>query len=445
MFRIYQLLRLFYYPFFNWVFFVFPKINTRLKFERLNESCAHSQSFKLSSKTADICFEVSSEGELEQIRPVLMEELSSGALVELVFASDSVKKQCSALAEEFADNLRIFRYPLLTYLPGRWWSDPLKWISAKKLVLCRYDFFPELLKYGRKKDVEFILLSGSLKNFETKSGPAKKFYSFSYHSFDKIVAATALDQERFEEKLGIRKSKVESFDFRPLAIEKRQAKAYETLGHRFPDFESFFRLAQEYNPRRRIVFGSFWEYETEAFNNGFDFKNNFLCLVPHKLDDASIGSMKVKLKEKFPEQPIYEWNKDFLNNKSVAESFFKRPGVVIINLKGVLCELYTIFGASFVGGGHGVSVHSLLEPFMAGCMVYCGPKVHRSTEYDLIIQNYPDRLRIVDRLDNVVENFESDISTELSDITKFIKQAKNKRKAVMKWLQVGEEETNGSI
>ena len=82
---------------------------------------------------------------------------------------------------------------------------------------------------------------------------------------------------------------------------------------------------------------------------------------------------------------------------------------------------------------------------MAGCMVYCGPRVHRSTEYDLIIQKHPDRLRIVDRLENVVENFKSDTSTQLSDITKFIEDAKFRRSEVLSWLEIGNEETNGAF
>lgn len=442
MFRLYQLLRLFYYPFFNWLFAILPKIRSRLEFERHNKTCEYSKSFKNTSQVAEVCFEVSSEGELEQIRPVLMKALRCGSLVELVYASDSVDKQCKALCKEYPQNLRIYRYPLLTYFPGRSWSDPLSWISAKKLVLCRYDFFPELLRYGRSTGVDFILLSASLKNFDAKASLVKKFYSFSYKSFDKIVAATDLDQERFRDKLGL---EVKSFDFRPLVIESRQSKAFSVLSDKFPDFDLFLSLSQNFEKRNRLVFGSFWDYETEAVLETFDFNNNLICMVPHKLDKQSLAEMTTKVQQSLPNHPVYEWNHDSNNNAEVIRKFIKKPGPIIINLKGVLCELYTIFGAAFVGGGHGVSVHSLLEPFMAGCMVYCGPRVHRSTEYDLIIQKHPDRLRIVDRLENVVENFKSDISTQLSDITKFIEDAKFRRSEVLSWLEIGNEETNGAF
>jgi hypothetical protein len=62
---------------------------------------------------------------------------------------------------------------------------------------------------------------------------------------------------------------------------------------------------------------------------------------------------------------------------------FQGP-TILLNKKGILCELYADFGKAYVGGGFGVSVHSLLEPLVAGCEhLSCGPVNHRSTEFDL--------------------------------------------------------------
>jgi 3-deoxy-D-manno-octulosonic-acid transferase len=74
-----------------------------------------------------------------------------------------------------------------------------------------------------------------------------------------------------------------------------------------------------------------------------------------------------------------------------------------MNLKGVLCEIYTSFEYAFVGGGHGVSVHSLLEPYLGGSIVFCGPRVHRSTEYTLIKENSPKRLFVAEELREVLD------------------------------------------
>ena len=59
----------------------------------------------------------------------------------------------------------------------------------------------------------------------------------------------------------------------------------------------------------------------------------------------------------------------------------------------------------FVGGGHGRSIHSVLEPYLAMANVFCGPKVHRSTEYDFILDNSPDFITIVFEIDKFYEIF----------------------------------------
>src|SRR5690606_11150334 len=51
---------------------------------------------------------------------------------------------------------------------------------------------------------------------------------------------------------------------------------------------------------------------------------------------------------------------------------------------GVLCELYADLGLAYVGGGFEASVHSILEPLVAGVdRLAAGPKNERSTEFDI--------------------------------------------------------------
>ncbi|MEX1099771.1 MAG: glycosyltransferase N-terminal domain-containing protein [Bacteriovoracaceae bacterium] len=438
LFKLYQILRICYYPFFVWIFPLFSSsLRKRLAFENRNKGDLLCRSFKQDRRRADVAFEISSEGELEQIKPVLMESLNSKMLVELVFSSESVERACVALARERAENLRILRMPLLGYFPGSAWRDPVAWLSAPKLCLCRYDFFPELMSYGSRREVEFILLAGSLKSYEKseKNLFAKSYYQKIYQNFDKIIASTELDQSRFKEKFGLSAKTVRAFDFRPQSIDARLQAREGTLRHKFPQYDKFEAMLRPFAKRRRIVFGSFWERELKAFHSkGADPKTNFICLVPHKLDRGNIDKIKAGLQSLDPGAPVYEWSSNQRENQAVFESFQKNPGVVVLNLKGVLCELYASFGAAFVGGGHGISVHSLMEPFLAECLVYCGPKIHRSTEYDLIRENNPDRLRIVDRLENVFEYFKQDEDQELSSLNEFREFYINQGKPVLDWL-----------
>jgi 3-deoxy-D-manno-octulosonic-acid transferase len=61
----------------------------------------------------------------------------------------------------------------------------------------------------------------------------------------------------------------------------------------------------------------------------------------------------------------------------------------------MLCELYQYFDCAYIGGGYEKSIHSVLEPFLMGAKVLCGPKIHRSTEYDYIHEVAPDEIVVL--------------------------------------------------
>jgi hypothetical protein len=84
---------------------------------------------------ANFAFEVSSEGELEQVNPLLNYLLDSGETVELVFCSESVEHRCKELKEKYPNQLRIFRYPILTFRPFSKTKNINKWLTAKTLFL----------------------------------------------------------------------------------------------------------------------------------------------------------------------------------------------------------------------------------------------------------------------------------------------------------------------
>ena len=63
--------------------------------------------------------------------------------------------------------------------------------------------------------------------------------------------------------------------------------------------------------------------------------------------------------------------------------------VSLMLVPGIFCELYANFGQAYVGGGHLKSIHSVLEPYLGGAQIYCGPKTYRSTEFDFILGHSP--------------------------------------------------------
>jgi len=378
----------------------------RKAFENLNLTDKRSQSFRAGHLQADVAFEVSSEGELQQILPLLKELLVREKRIELVFCSSSVENNCIKLADEY-ENLRILRMPLLTFS-----TLGLKdWLTAKKLILCRYDFFPELFLYGMNSDVSFHLISGTLKDKQQMGLIKRMIYRFLYQQFDSIITASPQDLKRFRD-WSITESVRGSFDFRIMQIKKRIDKATERLREveYFPEMENIFL---KYQSRERILFGSFWPIESKAFQNK-EFQKQILngklhvALAPHQLNDAFIGQVVHNLKEILGEDfPIYNLihNSPRDTAANTVEQYIKNPGIMIYSQKAILCELYCLYGHVFVGGGHGRSVHSLLEPYMAKSHVYCGPKTFRSTEFDLILHADSENLTVVKDLEEFYNCF----------------------------------------
>lgn len=374
-------------------------IANRIKFEKKNKK--DCKSFKEDKTKADYAFEVSSEGELEQVKAIIEKLLNNHLKVELIYCSESVEKQCEALSSRYSKNLRTLRLPLILFKPfGKFFVG--NWLTAKTFFFCRYDFFPELVFYGKKQNVEMILLSGTMKNFTRKTSNfiSKWYYNYVYKSFDKVVMSTDLDKELVEKQFNISQEIVESYDFRPIQIYKRIRNKLEHLHTHFVNYSKFSEYIEGFDKSKRVIFGSYWNDEkvitseiVTLINKGFQ-----LTIVPHRLDEQNIEQIKETLNKIAPSIEIYEINSLMKHSQvdMIIKDMKSKNGILILNLKGILCELYTLYGHAYVAGGFRLSVHSLMEPYLAECMIYCGSKIHRSTEYDLITQSNPDRIKLIE-------------------------------------------------
>lgn len=361
--------------------FVTP-IKKRLDFERLNLTFDSAVSFKKTSQKADLCFEVSSEGELEQVRPLIEKGLEEGLLIEIIYSSASVEKKVQALFGKFPAQLRVIRMPLLSAGPGRsyFFQSIAAWVSAPKLIFCRYDFFPELLRLRSR--CSFVLISGATKNL----GFYKKE---TFKLFDIVVAATSKEAKLFQELLGD-SAEVFACDLRIPRIHQRTIESRETLKtHAYLD--SFVSHIDSIKMDKKIILGSAWPSDLSILENPeliAEVKKKELTIViaPHKLDDQSINQISKKLVELFGEDNLSIVSK---------ESSDKFSAVMILRVSGILCELYNQFNLSYVGGGYERSIHSVFEPFFSDNIVFCGPKIHRSTEYDYIHANLPGEIHVL--------------------------------------------------
>lgn len=410
-------LRWFLFPFTVYVLpLLSSSIRKRLDFECQNAKDPLSRGWSDDTK-ADLAFEVSSEGEFEQAFPLIKVSLELNKRVEIFYASESLEKKVQnvfkQLSNQDREKVRFIRMPLLTTFPfflGKG-QNFFRLVTAKKLFLCRYDFYPELLIYGSKVGVDFVLLNATLKgkeDFLRREGTLKYvLYQSIYGLFDFILTATHRDLELFK-KLGIKGEEIQPFDLRVLQIQNRILKAEESLSL-LPGTIFINKLFEKIPIKDRLLMGSCWPLEMESLGDeGFQQKvldqRQLVFLAPHKLSRESLKELEASYNS-FCEPLTHFSPMTFVDLRDEGrdwERFFydweRNPGPIVLTTPGILLETYTFFGSVFVGGGHGRSIHSVLEPFLAGCKVYCGPKTHRSTEFDLVSDISPSSIFVVHEL-----------------------------------------------
>ena len=434
---LYTLLRLLLLPVFYIFILVNKKIKERIFFESKNKFDQNALSFKKNKIIADYLFEVSSEGELEQALPVIKNLLKKGNKIELVFSSDSVEKKCMDLAKLNPDLLRILRFKILTFNPfSRFYI--LNWATAKRIILVRYDFFPELIFYGMKKDVSMSLIAGTLKNYESKHPLIKRYLSFVYLRFKKIIMATNNDILLFEKIFGKHKVELRSYDFRPIQILGRQQRYVSSLNIHSEALSEYIGFLSNFDIKKKVIFGSFWDDEnifTKDVDNLIDQGFHF-AIVPHKLSESDLLSLFNYLKN-YTQKPVYEINADMEPSefKSVISYAKKEPGIFILNIKGVLCELYKNFTHAYVAGGYRLSVHSLLEPAFANCHVYFGPKIHRSTEFDLLCEWVSSNIHLVENPEEVLNTIERNSRSNIESTQSFSAYYLDNFNEVIEWIE----------
>lgn len=385
-------------------------LKKRIDFERKNLIEDQCRSFKMDFLVADYCFEVSSEGELEQVRPLIEYYLQKKKRVEILFASASVEKKCLKLASEYAEQVRVLRLPIASFfpVPFLFFQAPWFWVSAPIIIFCRYDFFPELLSFkflGKK----LILLSATGKRESWFKKEANAF-------FDLIVAANETEAQYFRNSSSNTR-KIFSFDFRIPRIFTRFKKALETLKS-VEELSEYLSYLDFKLPSQKLIMGSAWQSDLVVFQNDpakwaakISSGELHLLVVPHDLNPKSIEDLKNSLKSLFPTVPLYEIKK---GEKHGVLALSGMPGIVILNMSGVLCEMYSRFQFAYVGGGFERSIHSVLEPFLCGCIVACGPKINRSTEYDFIFELAPEEIHLLKNLESFYNLIQANKAPEIS-------------------------------
>lgn len=348
----------------------------RKVFEERNYSDVGCKSFFSHNQMASICFQCASEGEFEQIRWIAEDLLKRDHFVEVIFTSPSLENRIRKLFDLYPTHLRYLRTPLVTLST----IDLTHWITSPHVVMVRYDFYPMILSLCKEKTLSLIWFFRP----RDKSG---LFYDLKWRlilpTFSHIIASNGDDWWWLRERLSHKKLWSVPMDLRALSIYDRLQNSKIHLTKLFSDGFSKCFVPLLSNVASSIIHGNAYPNELKYlfdlnWKNAIKNKEIALCLVEHRTDSLKLERLKENYDMAFYEVSIGINESEM---KKMCDTWHQHPGIWVFKGRGFLLELYSQFKISLVGGGFEGHTHSLLEPFLAGTRVYCGPKISRSSEY----------------------------------------------------------------
>lgn len=345
------------------ILFPVPFIRARFLFEKKNLQEAGAWSFKEKQIKADLCFEFSSEGEYQQVASLIDDALKAHKKIELVFFSPSVEKAVIELFNKYPEQIRYLRFPLVTFGPLHSFSN---WVTSNELIMVRYDLFPEFLLWAKKDQNCLKMLWVSFKKERIQDRDVS-WIKRQFLKEAKIIFYASEQDQKVGFSLGLQG---ENYDFRMEQIKRRIDHKENKFKNLLPQYPELKKMWDTYPKEKRLIIGNAWIQDLILLKNLPS--DVFVLVVPHKLEAQILTAIFDELKS-LGRNPV-----------ELTGDQFSESDTVVLNKKGVLCELYADFGRAYVGGGMGVSVHSILEPLVAGSdLISSGPVHHRSTEYDV--------------------------------------------------------------
>lgn len=290
-------------------------------------------------------FHCASLGEFEQGRPVI-EALSARNpeyKIVLTFFSPSGYE----VQKDYALADTVVYLPLDTKKNTRKFLDI---VHPELAVFVKYEFWPNLLKEMKNRQVPTYLISGIFREnqifFKPYGGWMRKLlYGFSHFFVQNSQSLKLL------ESIGIRQA--------TLSGDTRFDRVYSLL-----EQDNSLSFVEDFTSgKTTVVAGSTWPKDEGLL---IDFINNCqqdevaFVIAPHQMDPERFQKLKNSVKKK-----------SMLFSEGVPD---KDVQVFIVDTIGLLTKIYCYADISYVGGGFDrEGVHNVLEPAVFGAPVLIGP------------------------------------------------------------------------
>jgi 3-deoxy-D-manno-octulosonic-acid transferase len=309
-------------------------------------------------------FHAASVGELEALRPIIdrLDERGTKRLVVTVFSPSA-----------YGTIRKIPGVELLTYLPfdlvenQRYLLDTL---HPELIAISKHDVWPNLLVAAQERRIPTALINANIHSGSLRTYPGFRwFYSWLFSMFDGIAIVSDSHAKRLRQFLS-----------NDVVCETLGDSRYDRVAARVS------KVSDQVSARKKlladrlvVVAGSTHPHEEQLLVSAVveqlpEFPDLFVIWVPHDPEPHELNGLEQHLQAHNLKTTRWSENKPFGGLSGV-----------IVDVVGILAELYALGDIALVGGGFDKGVHSVIEPAAAGLPVLFGPRYHVSQEASYLI------------------------------------------------------------
>lgn len=321
--------------------------------------------------TGGVWFHVTSVGEYEQARPIIM------ALRERTVPPPIAVTHFSPSGFEYAQKRPCA--DLHDYLPFDHPGDMARLVGLwqpRLLVFVKFDCWPNQVMAATEKNVPVVLAAGSLQPRSARLKPlAKPLFREIFNRFAHLGVCTPEDKQRFEDGLGVTCPVSVTGDTRveQVILRYEASRAGETST----------RLRELGG--RLLILGSTWPPDEKLWLPVLGrllaaVPDLRVVLTPHEPADERLKPLETALdRQDIPHRRLSKLMGDPQGKNEPAR-------VILTDSIGVLAEIYRAGHLTYVGGSFTTGVHNTMEPAVASMPVLFGPVIHNAEEAGLLVR-----------------------------------------------------------
>ena len=334
-----------------------------------------------------VWFHAASVGEGRQAEAVLRRLKAARPRWQLAYTFSSPS------AEQLAASLPVDVAAYAPFDTVRDVAGALEALRPTAIVFGATDVWPELARGAAGRGVALALVSATLAPTSSRRGAlARRLLAPAYAALGAVGAIDATDARGLE-ALGVPPLSVTlTGDTRHDAALARLAAVDRTAPH----LRALTARGADGPPPPTVVAGSTWPSDESVLlpalgalrARGAGFR---LVIAPHEPTPAHLDGLEQRIRDHFGGEVVVVRLSRLLPSAGAeplpSGNLPSGNRVVVVDVVGILAELYLAASIAYVGGGfHGAGLHSVIEPAAACVPVLFGPRHGGSRDARLLLE-----------------------------------------------------------